>query len=406
MLAQSLRRQTEKNERPIIAVSLVTAICLLADSMLYIALPIYYKDVGLESLWEVGLILALNRLIRLPINPFVGKLYQRIDLRTAFLIAIILTIITTVGYGVANGLWIWVLLRCLWGIAWSILRLGGYFTVIQYAGNERLGRLMGVYNGLSRTGSLVGMLIGGILVSIIGIKMVSLLFALCTVLAFPIVLIFLQKSRANKSERQISKKLAILRGPIWKVMVTGFLLAFFIQGVFTATLSYVIGVHYSEEIDLFGMVIAATALTGFIQAARWMWEPFLAVLFGQVSDGKRGRLPIFLLFLLISGAGFCFIPVQLPIFVWMVNVFIVMIAFTGITTVLDAITSDIAKSSNVNQVMTTYTVAVDFGAALGPFISFAIIGLEKGLLYTFLGGGFTFFCLFLYWIRIYRKEHE
>ncbi|MDQ0338474.1 MFS family permease [Caldalkalibacillus uzonensis] len=165
---------TNNGIQPVVAVSIITAICLTGDSMLYIALPIYYKEVGLVSLWEVGLILSLNRLIRIPINPFVGWFYRKISLRTGLCIAVVIAIVTTVGYGVGQGLVIWIILRCLWGIAWSFLRLGGMFTVLECTGDHNRGKLMGTYNGLYRLGSLFGMLVGGILVGVVGIKAVAI----------------------------------------------------------------------------------------------------------------------------------------------------------------------------------------------------------------------------------------
>lgn len=44
-----------------IVLGLVTALCILGDSMLYIVLPIYWREGGIASLWEVGLILSVNR---------------------------------------------------------------------------------------------------------------------------------------------------------------------------------------------------------------------------------------------------------------------------------------------------------------------------------------------------------
>lgn len=41
------------SKQPVVIVALVIALCFAADSMLYIALPIYWKDAGLDSLWEV-----------------------------------------------------------------------------------------------------------------------------------------------------------------------------------------------------------------------------------------------------------------------------------------------------------------------------------------------------------------
>jgi MFS family permease len=150
--------QTESKKQPVIIVALVTAICLMGDSMLYIALPIYWKEVGLLSLWEVGLLLSVNRFVRLPLNPLIGWLYNKISLRTGLLIAVVLATLTTIGYGLASGLVMWLILRCVWGIAWSLLRLRGFFTVIRCAEAHNQGQFMGTYNGLYRLGSLFGML--------------------------------------------------------------------------------------------------------------------------------------------------------------------------------------------------------------------------------------------------------
>ena len=57
--------EKERASRQVIVISLITAACLIGDSMLYIVLPICFAQAGLSSLWEVGIILSVNRLVRL-----------------------------------------------------------------------------------------------------------------------------------------------------------------------------------------------------------------------------------------------------------------------------------------------------------------------------------------------------
>lgn len=116
----------ESKSSVIVIVALITAISLLGDSMLYIVLPLYWKEIGLDSIWQVGVLLSINRFIRLPFNPIVGWLYNRITLKTGLIIAIILGSITTLGYGLLNGFIAWIILRGIWGIAWSFLELEVY----------------------------------------------------------------------------------------------------------------------------------------------------------------------------------------------------------------------------------------------------------------------------------------
>lgn len=87
--------EKERASRQVIVISLITAACLIGDSMLYIVLPICFAQAGLSSLWEVGIILSVNRLVRLPLNPMVGWLYRHISDRTGIFIATVLATITT-----------------------------------------------------------------------------------------------------------------------------------------------------------------------------------------------------------------------------------------------------------------------------------------------------------------------
>jgi len=56
----------------VIVLALITAIAVTGDAMLFIVLPVYWHDFGLTALWQIGLLLSINRFIRLPINPLVG----------------------------------------------------------------------------------------------------------------------------------------------------------------------------------------------------------------------------------------------------------------------------------------------------------------------------------------------
>ena len=78
------------HKRPIVIIALLTAVCLVGDSMLYVVLPTHLEEAGLTSLWQVGILLSINRLIRLPLNPLIGWLYTKISARTGVLIAVIL----------------------------------------------------------------------------------------------------------------------------------------------------------------------------------------------------------------------------------------------------------------------------------------------------------------------------
>lgn len=105
------------------SMAVVSAFCLTGDTMLYIALPLFWQECGLTALWQVGVLLAVNRLVRLPLNPLVRLLYTRIDQRTGMALAVVLAASTTLLYGVAQSfapLWLPLLLcsqLCATGLA-------------------------------------------------------------------------------------------------------------------------------------------------------------------------------------------------------------------------------------------------------------------------------------------------
>ncbi|MBQ8743872.1 MAG: hypothetical protein IJZ18_01645, partial [Mailhella sp.] len=109
---------SSQSRQQVILFAIITAACVAGDSMLYVVLPVHWQSVGLASLWEVGLLLSLNRLARLPLNPLAGWVYSRISTKTGAILAALLAVFTTLGYGVAEGLAAWAVLRVLWGLSW------------------------------------------------------------------------------------------------------------------------------------------------------------------------------------------------------------------------------------------------------------------------------------------------
>ncbi|MBG9451427.1 MFS transporter [Cytobacillus firmus] len=393
--------------KPIIIVAIVTALSLLGDSMLYIALPIYWEIAGLESIWQVGVLLSINRFIRLPFNPFAGWIYKHISLKAGLIIAVCLGGFTTIGYGVFEGFAAWVILRALWGIAWSFFRIGGLSVVAVYAENNKRGSSMGLYNGLYRTGSLVGMLVGGLLVPIIGLSTVSIAFGLLSLLGLPLML----SSKINQIEEtpgkidKMAEEKPFIGRTAYKVaiIVSGFLIAMLYQGIVTSTMSSLIEHFYGESISIWNVVVSVTFLSGLIQALRWTWEPFLGKTVGHWSDRAPGRLPIFIVSLIFAGGVFGLVSAKLPLWLWIAVTLLVMTGATILSTFLDTIALDTAKTANVVSFLTVYTIFQDVGAALGPAISYIVIQLEAGFTFLYWGGSFILLILAAIWTVLAKR---
>ncbi len=363
----------KQQSRPIVIISLITAACLVGDSMLYVVLPIHWQEMGLDSLWQIGVILATNRIARLPFNPLVSYLYRKLSARNGILIAIFLSIFTTASYGFVSNFLIFILLRCIWGLAWTFFRLGAYFTIIDYSTDNTRGKYMGMYNGLYRLGSLFGMLFGGICADLFGVMITALAFAMCSLLCIPFVFIYIKKSTKGMVAEHVNKENDF---SLWQhknilsILAVGMFIAMIFQGMIMSTMSYLIEIHNSSTVALGTILIGAASLSGIIQAIRWSWEPWLAPFFGSLSDRKNGAYRVLVISTGIATILFAVVSFSLPIYLWLIILLLLQMTGTSLTTIADVLAAKVAVNSAKIKIMTMYSMLLDLGAALGPVIAY------------------------------------
>ncbi len=367
----------DERMRPVVLLAAVTALCLVGDSMLYVALPVHWEEFGLTSLWQAGALLSVNRLVRLPLNPAVSRLYRRISARSGMLLAAALAAATTAGYGLAGSFAALIVLRALWGLAWTFLRLGAYFTVLTTADDSSQGRAMGMYNGLMRTGSLFGMLLGGVLADTWGTGLTCAFFASVSVLAVPLIWFAVPRNTKGMAEEAAAGEDGYSLFSHWKVLsvlLIGTAVAFVYQGMLISTLSYLVKIRIPAGLDLGWALVGAASLGGVLQAVRWSWEPFLAPFFGWLSDHPRaGRKKTFIVSSLIGAALFAFLPADMGLLPWLLLLLLLQVTATALTTAGDAVAADTAVRSGAKiKVITAYSVLTDVGAAAGPAAAFAL----------------------------------
>lgn len=397
--------RSEEGKKSIIIIALITAISIMGNEMLFIVLPIYWKFFGLTDIWQIGILLSANRLIRLPINAIVGWCYQKMSKRTGIFLAVLLAIISTFSYGFLKGFWLLLIMRILWGIAWSFLRLGGYLTVISSSTKKNRGELIGLYNGLWGLGALAGMLIGGVFTNIVGIQFITTSFALLGVCSLPFILRYVpatKEATENPASKQDGKTVK-RRKEFISIMCTGTIAAFVVFGIYTSTLSKVVESHFGIETTILNMTVAAVTISGVLQAIRMSVDPFVAPLVGKLSDQKFGRIPVLLFSLQIAIICLVLIPLQVSPFVFIPTVLVFQFIATILLTTSDALAADFSGESSSVKTMTYYTLFVDAGAALGPLLGYLVIDFI-GLLWLYWLTAILVFGLLLYWYVEYFKK--
>ncbi|MFN2519444.1 MAG: MFS transporter [Candidatus Limnocylindria bacterium] len=141
---------------PALPGAFVTSASLLGDTFLYTVLPVSAARLGMAPLL-VGVVLSINRWVRLLTNPLAGRLYARLPAGALLAVALPLAAVSTALY--AEPTWVVVLLagRLLWGLCFSLLRLGSYLAAVDDT-SERAGRRLGEIRGVFGVGYLAGAL--------------------------------------------------------------------------------------------------------------------------------------------------------------------------------------------------------------------------------------------------------
>ncbi len=383
----SRKAEAVAGKAEIIALSIVTALSLAGDSFLYVALPLHWTEAGLGSIFEVGIILAANRIARIPLNPLITLFYSRFSCRTGVFLATLLAILTTAGYGLAQGLALWLLLRFVWGLSWSLLRLGSLYSILRVSTPVTLGYLTGLNNGLYRLGSLMGMFLGGVLCDSFGLRFTAFVLAGIACLSPLVVLARVPRVENERpkipdgSGRRFSAVdwRVLFRkepGPVLWVMMTGFIVAMAFEGLAASSISVLLNAHAGEQLLLFGLCLSVGTISGTIQSLRWVWEPFLSPLAGRVSDGRLGRLRLTALSFLVTALVMLWAATPMSLPSLCLVLLLLLLCGTVLTTASSSLANDAATHSEDSHLfLSAVTLFIDLGAAMGPMLAYFIIVL-------------------------------
>jgi MFS family permease len=176
-------------------VTAVAAATIMGDSMLYNVLPSQVEAFSI-SVGLVGVLLSANRLVRLVSNLVAAWAMERFGMRGPLLASVFLALGTTVAYGTAPWFSVLLLARLVWGMTFSVFRLSGYLVVLEESADGSRGRLMGFFTSGMRIGSIIGVLLGGLLFDVTGRTISFLLIAAIGLVGLPAALALLKSGHA------------------------------------------------------------------------------------------------------------------------------------------------------------------------------------------------------------------
>ncbi|SES43242.1 MFS transporter [Salipaludibacillus aurantiacus] len=389
-------------KKQVIVMAAATAVSLFGDALLYIILPLYWTEMGLHALWQIGVLLSVNRFIRLPLNPLVAWLYKRISYRQGFIWGMVLAAITTFCYGAFHSFWILFIARCLWGLAWTFLKLGAYLAIPAFSDNSNRGYLFGLHKGIHRSGALLGMILGGLAVDQFGIFPVMTVFAAASLFTLPFIFTGLDRKQSSAelitNKETVPFKKVIIQQSVITVLASAMCIAVVYDGILKSTLSYLVNLQIDSELILVGLAVGASTLASSIQSIRILWEPWLSPLLGSFADRTARRAPVFAGLLGGAAVLMVFAPLPMPLFMFITIMLGLQVIGTAMEVIVLSLAADVAQRSSKVHVMTTLSVAQDTGAALGPLIGYmAAEWLGITSLYVF--ASLLFIILAIKWLK-------
>ncbi len=385
--------------KSVILVATAVALTLFGDSILYSVLPIHAESLGIP-LVAVGVLLSINRWIRLITNPLAARVFQKYGAKIPLILSAITGVAVIFIYSQGRGLIIFLLARIIWGLSWSHLRLGNFLVVLGKS-DENLGLTMGSMNAIRRLGSTITVLFGGYLIDTAGYRSGMLIIALAATLAVPTMVKAClnipanigqttpQKDDNTKEENQISSD----KIPPVICYFTIFINSF-IAGFVISSLSLILKQRIGPSLNLFGGSIGIATITGFLLALRYSSYSILSPISGAAVDlwGSFSTYTGITIIFIISLLVFSVIPLPL---VTVIMVCIIFFTSTILETILNTAIAESTGGKKAPGQLSVYTSYQDFGAACGPLVGY-IVGVYIHFTYAYLLGVVGLIVLLIY----------
>ncbi|MBN1318843.1 MAG: MFS transporter [Anaerolineales bacterium] len=365
-------------QRLLIPLGIGTVISLLSDATLYTVLPNpeISAQVGV-SLGMVGVLLAANRATRILVNGPVGALYENLPRRNLMVLSLILGTLSSVLYVVGSGPAIFLCGRILWGIAWSILWIGGNTMVLDIATRKNRGRLSSQFQTWFFIGIATSSFMGGLFTDLFGFKGGLMLSTILIGLVALLWFFFLPETRprdrllqnrpepAKQPKKTVWKDVAIISLPLFAVRLV-------FAGVLASTSILWLEDLVGERAKFAGMSLPLATLTGAFIAIQAAIGIFGARTAGYLSDLTGRRWLVMSMGIFIGVVGIFTMTLDiLPLA--LSGGLIAAVANGSVQTLVPAIAGDHSKGKNHSRSLGLIYASGDTGSTLGPLIALNLL---------------------------------
>lgn len=249
--------------------AIVLAFASLGDALLYPFLPIHADTLGIPVVW-IGILLSINRFVRIIFNQVLVYAFSYLGFKKITMLAALLAVLSTAGYGMGLGIAAWIILRILWGISFAALRI----STLSYAlAHQRQGFSLGISKGVYELGPMLALLAGPVLLEQYSASTTFVVLAAASVPA-----VFFAVSLPELKYQPPEKKYLLWRMPSTFNLLT-FIATFLVEGMLIVLLGVLL-----LQLDQALTAASATALAAAYLAFRRVSFLVFSPLGGHLAD--------------------------------------------------------------------------------------------------------------------------
>jgi MFS family permease len=381
----------EADNRNILALAALAFIGGLGGGVVFPILPLLGLQLGIPAAL-IGLILSINRITRLAVNPLTGVVVDRFGARWPLILGLLIEAVSTlcfyVGAHAAHAAAWFLFGRALWGVGSSLLMIGVLSAALVFAPETGAGLATAKVRMSLSLGMPAGLVLGGLVAAQASPDAAFLAAAAITFVGALYAWRFAPRgtrpahaaAREHEPSPAVGLRELLRPGPLWSAWLFNFFTFFGAQGVVLSVLTLLV---HDRHLSFAGWGVEGTA--GVLMAMMIGGSALTAWQVGRHIDRSRRKTASLAVGVVLLLAGFALLAVSWQAAAAVAALALIGAGLGGINTPLLLIIGELAPAGSHGRAIGIYQVLGDLGGSLGP-----IIGLEALLRY---GGVATLFSL-------------
>ena len=346
-------------------------------------LPIYSKDIGMDSVQTAGLYSVFS-LVVLLFRPLLGKACDKVGRKKLLISSILLYSFSFYFYSISITSMMLYISRIIQAFASPMLSISIYCFIVDYS-SDKIGERMGLLETTSTRGGIIGIILAVIILNNVNSFMDGwrLFLYICCGVNIVAILYIMFKVKETKEHSNIFKKEKTKFSKVLvKLLAADFILCCFSSMLFPLFILYLQD-KFSANLNEIGFAYMLPLIVSSI-FPRYI---------GRIGD-KYGRVKSMIIALIIGAITFAIFPSINNVLVSALVYCLINLANTLYNTASNSIFSLETHIENRGTLVGTYSTISGLGAVIGPIVG--------GLLYKTVSISAPFYlCAFGYLITIF-----